>query len=200
MAEECYEVVISGTLAGQFVQTVLHANVDNTSLVPPFSMADDLLQTFQGGAALTGLFQDCCPSDYTATSIRCRRVLATGGPSAIVLAGVWGGGTGGRAGTISSAQVNPVIVWIPLTNPAKTGRTFIPGVSEDDIDEMVYDPTLIAALDDFGQYWETGGTTTVFSMDWTGAILRRATNNSHGISNHRISPVVGTQRRRLRPV
>jgi len=191
----------SGTLAGQFVQTVLHVNVENTLPEPPFDVATAIVEDFSGiGGGFADLWCDCLPSDYTATSLRARRILATGGPSAIALGSLWSTSTGQRTGTISSAQVNPVIIWIPTTLPSKTGRTFLPGVSEADIDEMVYDPSLLAAISVFGNFWAAGGTLSLGSIAWTGAIYRRALAAAHGITNYRISPVVGTQRRRLRPV
>lgn len=200
MPAETYEVIISGTLAGQFVQTVMHMNCDNTLPEPPFDVAQAIVDDMSIGGALVDLYCSALPSDYTATSLRARRILATGGPSAIKLATLFSVSVGQRSGTISSAQVNPVIIWIPTTLPSKTGRTFMPGVSEADIDEMVYDTPLIAALDALGAYWATGGTLTLGSIAWTGAVYRRALAASHGITNHRVSPVVGTQRRRLRPV
>jgi len=201
MALETYEVVISGTLAGQFVQTVLHVNLDNTADEPPFDVADTIVQDFGVTVGtMIDAWNACLPADYSTSSMRARRILPTGGPSAIALGSLFSTNVGQRTGNVSSAQVNPVIIWITTTLPAKTGRTFLPGVSEADIDEMVYTAPLIAAIDAFGAYWETGGTLTLGSIAWTGAIYRRALSASHGITNHRISPVVGTQRRRLRPV
>ena len=200
MPAETYECIISGTLAGQFVQTVLHVNCDNTLPEPPFDVAQALVDLFIGNGELVELYCGALPADYACTSFRARRILTAGGPSAIGLSSAMAVNSGARTGNISSAQVNPVIIWIPTTNPAKTGRTFMPGVSEADIDEMVYSSGLITALDAFGTYFEDGGTLPLGSIAWTGAIYRRALSASHGITNHRVSPVVGTQRRRLRPV
>jgi len=182
------------------VQTVLHMNVDNTLPEPPFDVAQAIVTDMSGAGALIEQYCNCLPSDYNCTSIRARRILATGGPSAIGLSGAMDVSVGQRTGTISAAQVNPVVIWIPTTLPSKTGRTFMPGVSEADIDEMVYTGPLLSALQDFGQYWSVGATLSLGSIAWTGAIYRRTANVSHGITNHRVSPVVGTQRRRLRPV
>jgi hypothetical protein len=98
------------------------------------------------------------------------------------------------------------MIWIPTTAPNKTGRLFFPGVSEDDIDDMVLDPTLVTAYQTFATTWIDGG--TVGGVDeYHGAVLRKSAPpppivpvSSDLIAFGQVSPLIGTQRRRLRPV
>jgi len=205
MANSTHEVVISGTLHGQFVQTVQHVRATIATPTNPFSESLLIAQDIAGGSIMSE-FMNCLPEDYVGTSLRVKQVLPAGGPTAIILASEWGQNSGQRTGEISSAQVNPLMIWIPTTEPAKTGRLFFPGVSEADIDGMVLDGTLIAAYNLFATEWIAGG--TLGGVDsYHGAVLRKSAPpppivpvSDDLIAFGQISPLIGTQRRRLRPV
>lgn len=207
MGLEGYECLVSGTLAGQFVQTVMNMQVDVTSAQNPYLTAEDVGLTLNAAGGFIDLFTAMCPSDYAPTSLRVKRIYPTGGPTYIILQAELSSSAGGRAGQISASQVNPVIIWIPNDFPAKTGRTFIPGVSEDDIDQMIYAAGLITDITAFSDYWVAGGSLLDSAFAWEGAVYRRAkvgpppvAHSIDQIGAARISPVVGTQRRRLHPV
>lgn len=200
MSLETYELVVSGTLAGQFVQTIWHVNVNNTGSTHPYTMAEDILATLDATVSFFDKWCDLLPTSYLITSARCRRILSGGGPTAILLGSALSDSSGNRTGNISSAQVNPVLVWITDPRPDRTGRTFVPGISETDIDAMVYTSPWIAVAQLFITAL-TGGFTTDTSGDSANfGVYRRILNVSDSIDFGRISPVVGTQRRRLHPV
>jgi len=198
MAVEVYECVLSGTLAGQFVQTVFHVNYNNGSSQPAFFAAKDIAEQLVAAAEWNSKFLACLPASYNATSMRVRRVGPSGGPTAIVLASAFDTAVGDRPAAISSAQVNPLVIYIPTTAPAKTGRTFLPGAAEDDIDDMVLSAGLIAAIDAFIAYVVAG--TTIAGGGLSFAVLRRATKTGDPIDAAYVSPLIGTQRRRLHPI
>lgn len=200
MANEAYELVISGTLAGQFVQNVLHVNVANTSDDPPYEIAGDIIDTLDATIGLTAAWCDILPTDYALTSIRCRRVLVTGGPTAIRLGSALAEDAGQRTGTIQSAQVNPVIVLLTTLRPNRPGRIFVPGISEADLDAMVYVSGYVLAVDALIVLIHTGFTLDNAGYSASFGILRRAIASSDDIMGGRLSPLIGTQRRRLRPV
>lgn len=200
MAVETYECILSGKCAGQFVQNILHCNVNNVGSISPFRVADDLLQTWNDSGGMIEQWCNCLPTDYTLTSVRSRRVLAQGGPTQIMLQGQLSEDTGQRSGKVSVASNSPLIIWIPITNSAKTGRTFLPGVSESDIEEMVLSASILTNIDTFATLWRDGGTTLAEELTWQGSILRRAINTGHDIGQYRISPIIGNQRRRQRPI
>lgn len=198
MAIEVYEVVISGTLAGQFVQNVIHVATDDGNYGNPFEGA---IEVANGLNAVSGFVYEWCnalPVQYSITSLRVRRVLPTGGPTYIVLANSLLEKDGQRSGNISSAQVNPVLVWITTPRPNRPGRTFLPGVSETDIDAMTYTSGLIGAFNALIGVMTSSITVGTGTGDFV--IYRRNLNTADDITYGRISPLVGTQRRRLKPV
>ena len=200
MALETYEVVISGTLAGQFVQTVMHCNVSNVGNQNPYVKAEELIDTLETGIDFFATWCDVLPTSYTITSVRCRRILAAGGPTAIRLGSALNDSTGNRTGNISSAQLNPIIVWITDPRSDKPGRNFLPGISESDIDAMVYTSGWLTAAGLLITIVTTPFTLNDSSDPANFAIYRRALNAADSIDFGRVSPVIGTQRRRLHPV
>ena len=198
MAIETYEHVITGHLAGQFVQTVLHTIIDNTGSYSPYMVAEDLNNHFIQEDELLSKFLDVLPLEYVGSSLRTRRVGPTGGPTAIALSSTWDEYQGQLGSGISSQQVNPLIIWIPVNAPAKTGRVFFPGVAEAQLDNGVLQAGVISAMTAFGNYMDAGW--TVAAGTGKGAVYRRATKVGDPIGFHRVSPLIGTQRRRLRPV
>ncbi len=202
---ETYEVILSGKLAGNFVQSILHVNVTVAS-VDPWATAVDLLTSFLGSGELNENWCDCLPTDYIMTSMRARRILAAGGPTAILNQADLVVSQGQRSGVVSVSSNAPLLIWIPGTDPAKTGRTFLPGVSETDIAGNILTAPLIGAMAALGSYWATGGSTGGGDT-WGGAVYRRPqplhvppiTALSRDIQNYRVSPTIGTQRRRQKP-
>jgi hypothetical protein len=200
MAREVYECVFTGNIAGQFVQTVQHLAVDDPT--PGTSTFDTALQISQE-LDLQGVIEammNCLPSSYNLTSLRTRRVSAGGGPTAIRLAGDFTAPVvGQRDPEISSLQANPLTIWIPETDPAKTGRLFWPGVAEDDIADMVIVGALVTLYETFNDAWIDGVNLSGIGT-FKGCVFRRETKTGDMIINQYISPLIGTQRRRLRPV
>lgn len=195
------EAVLSGTLAGQFVQNVFHFSASFSSTTDPFTAAHDVADMLIEANSFVDLFVSCCPEDYQATSLRCRQTGPTQGPTWIALASTFlGNSQGQRSGNISSAQAGPLVIWIPTVAPNKTGRTFVPGVSEDDIDQMVFDGGLLAALDSWEVWCADAHNTPTAAAPTTLAIRRKLTEVYDLVSAGYTSPLVGTQRRRLHPV
>jgi len=123
MAIRAYEIVWTGTLAGQFVQTVQHVLADEPADNGAFVTAREIIGVVNFDA-INNLFMEALPEVYFLTSVRCRRVFPTGGPTAITLAPEYANSQGLRAGLISAAQVNPVINWIGETDESHLGRLF----------------------------------------------------------------------------
>lgn len=201
MAVETYEVVASGNLAGQFVANVFHFSGPTTDDELYFSRATNLLAKLNEEDKWVSKWIQCLPEDYKLTSLRARRCLPGGGPTAILLGDQLVAQVGTRSGEIQAAQVNPLIIWIPRDNSNKTGRCFLPGVSEDDLDQMTYVAGLVANMNTF-IFEHTDTISPVgFTSDVQGSILRRGAVPVYDfIDNGRVSPIIGTQRRRLRPM
>lgn len=203
MAIRAYEVVFSGVLAGQFVQTVQHVQADEPADNGAFVTAREIISVTNFDDMIT-TFMEALPEPYTLTSVRCRRVFPVGGPTAITLAPLYTNFNGMRAGGISSAQVNPVLLWIAATSESDLGKLFVPGISETDIDAMALTAGITAAYVAFIDAWIDG--ITISAVDYVGSIATRATAPPHNVVSVReiafgqVSPLIGTQRRRLRPV
>jgi hypothetical protein len=199
MPDDTMEVVVTGHLAGQLCQNVFHFSTNNIGGDPLFSYAKNLGEELMKTGGFLSKYVDCLPEDYTGSSVRVRTLLPTLGPTYYAGAASWVDGyIGTRSGDISSAQVSPLIIWIADTRETKTGRTFLPGVSEDDIDEMLLIVGLRTAIADFAAIYITGGTTS--DLSWYGAIYRRDLSLNDLVVAAYLSPHIGTQRRRLVPV
>ena len=193
-----YSVVFSGTLAGQFVQSVLHVKSEIATPVNSFASALLIAQDINDNGVQEA-WMDMLPVDYLMTSLRVRRIDGTGGATAILIRGQLTQPDGQRAGAINSAQVNPVITWIGTTSPDKPGKTFVPGVSEDDLNEMVLLEAIVTAYQAFAEAWKDGG--TLGGVDtWKGCIWRREAEVGDLIFAAQVSPLIGTQKKRLHPV
>lgn len=193
------EAIVSGHVAGQYCQNVFHFNCTNTAGANPFSYAKNLTESLESAGGFLSNYIDCLPEDYVGSSVRSRLIKPTPGPTHYSGAGAWVDGfTGGRTGKLSSAQVSPLIVWIGTSLPNKTGRCFLPGISEDDIEEMVLGNGLPAVLATFMAKFIAGASTS--TIDWEGAIYRRGFGTADSVQNAYVSPHIGTQRRRLTPV
>lgn len=200
MPAETYELVTSGILAGQFVQNVNHVNIDNSGTSPPYTVALDILNSLETTHLFFTAFTDALPADYRITSARCRRVLATGGATAILLGSELGQPVGQRTGSIQAAQVNPVLVLLTTLRPNRPGKIFLPGLSETDCDDMTYTSGIITEFNALIEKFVNGFVTDNLGYNANFAVRRTTAAQSDDITAGRISPLIGTQRRRLRPV
>jgi hypothetical protein len=200
MGVETYEVILSGTVSGQFVQNILHCNLDNTADTDPFVVANAILTKINGAGQFLQKWCDCLPADYLLTSARCRRVTPAGGPTQIFLSANLNYNSGNRSGNAGVSSNAPLIIWLTTLRPAKTGRTFVPGVSESDVSENTLVAGLLTALAAAATVWRDGFTPASPAYPTQGSILRRALHGADDITNFRVSPIVGTQRRRQRPI
>lgn len=198
MATEIYELVTSGTLAGQFVQTVLHLSLDIPSPENPYVSAQQIAVEWLDVGGPNDLWNLALPASYLQTSLRVRRVAPSGGATHISLSGVFSTAEGQRDEEISSAQVNPLLIWIGEDNPSKTGRVFLPGVAEADIDNMSLAGGLLTAMGNFAAAFITGVSPAVGHA--VGCIYRRTLGVGDIVNHAYSSPLIGTQRRRLHPV
>lgn len=200
MSSQVFECIFSGHLAGQFVQNILHVDYDNATSLDSFSAANDIASGLNtAGQAVDG-WCGMLPQDYTLTSLRVRKLLGGGGATAIISGGLLSSNQGARTGDISSAQVAPLIIWVGTTTPDKTGRTFLPGVSEDDIDEMALVTGLQTEMNGFAVLWASGASGGTAGQQYKGAIFRRVAGLWDLIAAGYPSPHIGTQRRRLLPM
>lgn len=198
MATENYEVVIAAHIAGQYVATVLHTKCTIATPVNPYLTALLLIQNIDT-AGLLEKWLDCLPSPYKVTSLRARKVGSGGGVTAVLLASDLSATDGTRGSAVSTSAINPVLTLVGVTDVNSPGRVYIPGVAEDDIAENLLSASLIGSMQAFGVEFDAGGSLGGADV-WVGGIYRRAINTVDTIAGTQVSPMIGNQRRRMKPI
>ncbi len=194
-----YEVVFSGALNGQFVQNVLHAEIDIISGSPdPFSLASALAVNV--ASDWVPLYLTCLPESYIMSSVRTRGITPDASATATALIPL-ADAAGARAAEFSTYVEGPLITFpVTFTRPV-LGKIFMPGVAEDDIEYGVLVPDLTGDLLSFATALITGGT---FVGPTTGSYqycVRKSDNSDWKIpAAGMVSPTIGTQRRRAKPL
>jgi hypothetical protein len=128
-------LTISGFLRGQFTQCVTAWKYTPASTETDFASAVKAAQTFITEVASYWL--GSLPVDYVGSSIRAKvfpTVLYTAdGTNATVQVG-FNGEVGTRTGTIATTSIAPLLIWpFEVAGKPRTGKTYMPGVTETDV-------------------------------------------------------------------
>lgn len=197
MAAKTYQVVIAGTLAKQSVANVLNFELEQGDN-DPVQMATAL------GTALQVAFLDayvaCLPVSYVMTSLKLKRVSLPGGPTVVVIFGPTDF-NGQRTGKVSTTSAGPVILAQGVrTTKFLTGKIFLPGVSETDIDENVFTGALLTVLNAFIDVLKVPITLAGGLGEAEYTLYDRKLKVNYAATNYKVSLKPGTQRRRLVPI
>lgn len=128
MASNTYRLTISYNCAGQFAQNVLHYRFDDSGFATTVAAAEALNNAFN--THCSGPLKDALSSHVQILSYKARRVTGVGGFEAVKL-GV-AGDVGNRTGDLSASGLSCMIRFICNGVPAKSGRMYLPGVSDSD--------------------------------------------------------------------
>jgi len=199
MALELFEVTVSGKLGGNFVQNIVHYVVNNSSATGAYETAVDLLNGLNESGKFVTRFCDVVPVGYTMTSLRCRRIGPTGGPTAILLQAALVEDTGQRSGNISVSSSSPLLLLLTTNRPNRLGRIFLPGVSETDVDNNILVAGLVADIQTLGDEMRVGSVTPGSGDSYNAVVYRRTLAVGDSLAATRVSQTVGTQRRRQKP-
>jgi len=202
MATEVYAITVSGNLGGQFVQNVMHVGLDATTSRSAFANADDIIRTLIDTYDFQNVWLSILPVSYRWLSLRCRRVDPVHGATSIILAPTGSGSLGARSGEVSSQAIAPVVDLFNSVAANRIGKIFVPGISETDISLAVYTGAYTTVFDaQWKNYFNATYTQDLGTMDFNFGIFAKAkTPKFIATSDVRLSPLVGTQRRRLLPV
>lgn len=202
MALEVYSLTVSGNLLGQFVQNVMHISIENGAARSAFAEADDIARTLVDTNNFWTVWLSCLPSSYRALSLRCRRVNPVHAATVILLAPTGSPGLGARSGEISSQSNAPIADLFNATDARRIGKIFMCGISETDIAGGVYTSSFITAFQtNYVNFFNQTFVGDLSSDDFNFCIFNNLkTPKSIVISDVRLSPLLGTMRRRLRPV
>jgi len=195
MANDVFQLIIGGNVAGQPVENVLHFTNGGT-LTDPINQAVELNDAFEEDVMDAWL--DVLPENYAIMGTKAKQVNNGGGPTVAKIQPAFT--LGHRVGNADTSAVGPVLL-IPYQNGPRwfTGRIFLPGVSQEDIDNNQLDAALITAI---------GALNTILVAPFA---FGAGTNFEYGIylsdadvfkdaDAISISSKPGLQNRRLRPV
>jgi hypothetical protein len=197
MATHVYELTLSYNNSGQFSQNILHYQFDDAGFASTYLAANALISAWNTGQRIN--LQTVLPAGTKILSIKSRRVTGGGGFEAIELGiSTW---VGARTGNASVSAVSPVIIHYPATtNNRNRGKTYWPGVADADLIDGKYSTAYQTAVATacglvFDDLVLTGGGAPTAAF----GIYNQKTGIFTVASIHRLSPVVGTLRRRQRP-
>jgi hypothetical protein len=195
MPDELHRVEIKGNLNGQFRENVMHWKIIGATNDTPFQNSNALVQFLH--TTIKPLFLACLPPDYCIDAIFARRLGPTGGPYASVDYGfqVQPGTRGAQA---TSEQLCPCITMIPGMGIKSAGRIFMPAVADTDYNLNVAANTYVTAINALMAGMVAGGSVAGGTAQI--CIFSRKLNISYLVSAYNLSPVIGYQRRRARPV
>lgn len=196
MSLQTYALVVTYNAGGQFAQNVFHYQFDDASFATTQAAANDLINKWD--AANRGTLRQILSSDVKIVGYKAGRISTPGGFESH--AGLTVSNAGTRAAGISAAGLAPCIIHYPVDLAKARGRTFLPAVSESDIESGIFTDNYVAAVESalstlFDPITMTGGGAATF-----GYFSRKPTKTFVALVNSILSQNLGTQRRRMRPV
>lgn len=195
MATALFQLTIKGRAEKDYNEVVLHFEADGTLTASKLDLADILVTRFI--AAVLPDWLACFPNEYQCEGLVAKQVSGTGGPQSVTIFQD-GDEVGTGAGDFCGNQVCPVIRLIPTLGTQTGGRIFLPCVSYDALVSNAYQAGYLAdvtslmniLLNDIG----TG------AIEWWLSIYSRKNDSSSRVSGWSLSPAIGFQRRRARPL
>lgn len=198
MARDIYQLAIHYNVGPQRALNVLHFAEDTENTPNPDVMAHACIAGFVTDLQPNWL---ACLTESTAIiGYKARRINNGGGPGIAVAAPTL---QGTRTGHMSAGAVGPCLVWSykQLDDDWKAGRTFLPGVSEADIDDNVFSDDLIEAIQDLFELMlavpATHTTSPVANFEF--GIYSGKFNTFSGCEAATLSGKPGIQNNRLKP-
>jgi len=199
MANQTYQLILTGVCAGQFVQNVFHYRFDDDAFTNRLLSAKGLVDGF-ATANKHDNFLDMVPDVYELRSIKARRITNGGGPEYVDVSLAGSPGTLGSGTQMSGA--GPVVIWFTDGGPRRTGKTFLPGLAPANVDggeiTAATITTLLTKATAFRANFPTvggGGVTVLLCVPRSNDPATRSIVNGALISKD-----VGKQRRRQLPV
>jgi hypothetical protein len=195
MATALYRTSWRGVSMNQQNEVVMHWLATGISLGSAFDEANSLIQLLQ--SSFKNLWLAMLPDNYSLSAILARRIGPTGGQYAII---DYEEGTeiGTRGSGNTANQVCPCVTLIPPMGVKSGGRVFLPTVSQTQIQLNVFTAGYITAVNNFFN------PAIAFSSFLGGniqlCIYSRKLNTSSEVSSFHLSPVIGFQRKRARPI
>lgn len=195
MPDELHRVEWRGNLKGQYRANVMHWRILGATNDTPYDNALQLTSFIH--SSIVPLFLDTLPDDYSLDAILVRRIGPTAGNYAAVDYAPLSQ-PGSRTGPAVSEQLCPCITMIPPMGTKSAGRMFLPAVAKGDINLNVYLAGYITVVNALMAGMVTGG--SVAGGTASICVFSRKLNTVSAVLDYHLSPVLGYQRRRARPV
>jgi hypothetical protein len=193
-----FQITVTGSLNGQFCQNILHYQFEITTTHTPYLDAAAL-----GNAWTTDELDNwlsILPQSYETSSVRCAQVSDGGSATYTQTSGV-SGMVGARDAEISVTSIGPLLCFPAMLSRNVVGKIFLPGIAEADIAYGFIDAGLQTAITTFLGNWVPAITisgSTVGNAYY--CVANAARDNWARPDGGYLSPTIGTQRRRARPV
>lgn len=189
--QDCHQIGLYFRMPGQFAQCILHYRNTLTNSVDPGADSDALRVLWEG--ANGALLMAAIPDSVTLFGIKVKRVNNGGGPNIQRPLAI----AGGRVGEMSTTGIAPCLVY-PYSNGTRwfAGRTFLPGVSEDDIAVNEFTAGLIGDLD---AYKDASLLPLVGVLTWSPVVWSPTHATWYPENTVSISGKPGVQNRRMKP-
>lgn len=198
MGRDVYSLGIFYAIGPQPGMNVLHFAEDTEESENPDVNAQGCIAGFM--EEIEEAWLATIPADTRILGYKCRRVNNGGGPG---ISQPRPGVTGTRTGVFSVSGIGPVHVWSyqKLAGGWAAGRTFVPGVSEDDVNENQFDDNLITACQDLHELLLAvpcfSTTTPVLNFEFV--IYSPTHDTISGVEAAGVSGKPGVQNRRMKP-
>lgn len=176
-------------------ECVMHWKADGITLGNGFDEANSLVSLFH--TTFKSLWLAMMPDFYTLSALLARRIGPTPGEYAVVdyEEGTEPGTNG--TGTVAN-QLCPCVTLIPPMGTKSAGRVFLPAIAPSKLNLNVFQASYITAVNNF--FNPAIGTTSFLGGTVQLAIYSRKLNISTAVSAFQLSPVIGYQRKRARPI
>lgn len=197
MATQIYTLDLNWNSAGQFCSNILHYVFDDAGYATTAQAGQALINRWDAVSRTSWLAM--LPTAVTLLSIKSRKAMGVGGFEAVKLYST--GNVGTRTGGISASGLAPILVHYPIDRRLGRGKTFLPGLSENDASAGVFSAAFEAAVGGavpvaFANLTLVGGGAP------TATFVVKQRSGSPGywnISQTYLSDLLGQQRRRQRP-
>lgn len=195
MAMDVALLSIVGAVAGQPVENVIALQSDEANNAAPGNQAEKLITIWI--ATCKTAYLAMLPDDYKLKGFRARRVNNTGGPTAARPQD--DPGTRGADAVVSGA--GPVLIGSYFdTLDWKSSRFFVPSIAAGDVVGNTFDAALVAACNAFAVFLKDPLPADGDGHVWTPGVWRRTATEFSELNSVIMSLIVGTQRRRYRPI
>jgi len=196
MAFQYYDLTVNVNIGGFPMANVFRLRAEDPTEANEFSQAKQIINELSVGAGPTAwLFRYRAMLSEMAyvSNILCRRASTGGGNTAEAVLQI-DTLPGLAAGDVAASQVAACLIWANDDIPDKTGRTFIPAISIEDIGNGRFTSDFRDRAEDFIARHITGLATaggTFFPVTFDSEF-----DVGYEITGGYLSPKVGTQRRR----